>query len=219
MSLEQAEKDLLEKSWWPIMLIWGAMLASIGFFLVLCLLLQKLWPINVGPEFPLAGFRYALFGVSFITLFIAYFVRKRWMGAGSLVLSSVQTTRSSHPAATKYLVMVIITSALLESIGLYGLVLFFLAKDMPSVYGLLGVSAGGMIFFRPRKYELLDVVLKMRTQERISKPEKEISETYSSNLPACPRCQEKEGIEGEFVGGEIIAAPCGLIFQAPRSPS
>jgi hypothetical protein len=69
---------------------------------------------------------------------------------------------TQHPAVARYTVIVIITSALLESIGLYGLILFFIAKDSLSLYQLLGLSAAAMLFYRPKKEDLLALAERMK---------------------------------------------------------
>jgi hypothetical protein len=57
---------------------------------------------------------------------------------------------------------VIISLALCESVGIYGLVLFFLGKNTMDLYLLLGVSAAAMIYYRPRKDELLNLLQEIR---------------------------------------------------------
>jgi len=51
----------------------------------------------------------------------------------------------------------VISLALSESIGIYGLVLFLLGKNTMDLYLFILVSAGAMIMYRPRKDELLSL--------------------------------------------------------------
>lgn len=164
MHEEQMEMKQLDTGWRVTLLIWGAILASLGVYLVVCMMVEKELQINLDPNLPLETIKYALFGVSFITLFVVYYLRKFLLKSISSNVISGQTSSSQHPAVGKYLVLVIITSALLESIGIYGIVLFFLAKDTSSLYQLLIISAGAMIYFRPRKEELLNIAAQMKAQ-------------------------------------------------------
>ncbi len=164
MHEEQKEMKQLDTGWRVTLLIWGAILASLGIYLVVCMIVEKDLQINIDPKLPLETIKYALFGVSFITLFVVYYLRKFLLRTISSNVISSQTSSPQHPAVGKYLVSVIITSALLESIGIYGVVLFFLAKDTSSLYELLIISAVAMIYFRPRKDELLNIAAQMKAQ-------------------------------------------------------
>jgi len=164
MHEEQMEMKQLETGWRVTLLIWGAILASLGIYLVVCIIIEKELQINIDPKLPLETIKYALFGASFITLFVVHYLRKFLLRTISSNVISSQTSLPQHPAVGKYLVAVIITSALLESIGIYGVVLFFLAKDTSSLYQLLIISAAAMIYFRPRKDELLNIAAQMKAQ-------------------------------------------------------
>jgi hypothetical protein len=164
MNEEQMEMKQLETGWRVVLLIWGAILASLGIYLVVCMIIEKEMQINIDPKLPLETIKYALFGVSIITLLVVYYLRKFLLKTTSSNVISSQTSSPQHPAVGKYLVSVIITSALLESIGIYGMVLFFIAKDTSSLYQLLIISAAAMIYFRPRKDELLNLSAQMKAQ-------------------------------------------------------
>ena len=118
MHEDQKEMKQLDTGWTVVLLIWGAILASLGIYLVVCIILEKELQINIDPKLPLETIKYALFGVSFITLFVVYYLRKFLLRTISSNVISSQTSSPQHPAVGKYLVTVIITSALLESIGI-----------------------------------------------------------------------------------------------------
>ena len=166
MHEEQMEMKQLDTGWRVTLLIWGAILASLGIYLVVCIIIEKELQINIDSKLPLETIKYTLFGVSFITLFVVHYLRKFLLRTSNSIVNSSQTSSPQHPAVGKYLVSVIITSALLESIGIYGLVLFFLAKDTSSLYQLLTISAVAMIYFRPRKDELLNIAAQMKAQRK-----------------------------------------------------
>jgi len=164
MNEEQKEMKQLDAGWRVILVIWGAILASLAIYFVICFIIKKELQLNIAPNFPLETIKYALFGWSFITLCAVHYLRKFLLKTGSSVINSNRTSSPQQPAVGKYTVIIIITSALLESIGIYGVVLFLMAKDTLSLYQLLFISAVAMIHFRPRKDELLNLAAQMKAQ-------------------------------------------------------
>ena len=162
MHEKQHEIRRLESGWKVVLVIWGAILASLGVYFAVCINIEDSLQINISPNFPINTLKYALFGLSCITLFVVYYLRKSLMRPGLPVVNSMQMSSTQHPALAKYMVAIVIMSALLESIGIYGVVLFLLAKDVSSLYQLLIISAAAMIYFRPRKEELLNVASQMK---------------------------------------------------------
>lgn len=59
-----------------ILILWGAIFASLGVFLGVCLGWGDTLPGAVGDAFPLETLRYALFGLSVVTLVVAHLVRR-----------------------------------------------------------------------------------------------------------------------------------------------
>lgn len=166
MHEEQNEMKRLDAGWRVVLVIWVAILASLGVYFIVCISIEKSLQINIDPSFPLKTLRYSLFGVSCITLFVVYYLRKFLIRPNRSVVNSRQMSSTQNPAVAKYTVAIVITSALLESIGIYGVVLFLLAKDALSLYQLLIISAVAMIYFRPRKEELLNLSTQMKEQRK-----------------------------------------------------
>ena len=160
----QKEMKQLDTGWRVILIIWGAMLASLGIYLVICIIIKDRLQFSIDPNLPIETIKYALFGVSFITLFVVYYLRKFLLRVSNSIVNSNQSQSSQQTALGKYAVAVVITSALLESIGIYGVVLFLIAKDTSSLYQLLIISAAAMVYFRPRKEELLGLSAQMKAQ-------------------------------------------------------
>nr|WP_319394595.1 hypothetical protein [uncultured Desulfobacter sp.] len=159
---EQDDEKRLLSGWRIVLIIWGAILGSLGVYLIVCLNIETALQVNIGPDFPLATLKYALFGVACVTVVVVYILRKFLLNSGRSIVNSTQAASAQHPALAKYTTAVVITSALLESIGIYGVVLFLLAKDTRSLYQLLSISAAAMIYFRPRKEELLNLAKQMK---------------------------------------------------------
>ena len=149
MHIDKKEMEQLDKGWILILIIWGAFLASLGLYFVVCIIGKDQLQVGTDPNFPIKSLKYALFGASFIILFLVHHLRKFLFRISSAPVNLI---------IGKYLVIVIITLALIESIGIYGLILFILAKDTLSLYLLLIISASAMIYFRPKKEELVSLI-------------------------------------------------------------
>jgi hypothetical protein len=72
---------------------------------------------------------------------------------------------NSHPAVIKYGVAVIVSLAISENIGIFGLVLFVLSKDFQTLYILAIISAIAMLYHRPKMKELQKIVSTMKYVE------------------------------------------------------
>ncbi|MBU2499127.1 MAG: hypothetical protein KKE57_09510 [Proteobacteria bacterium] len=57
-----------------------------------------------------------------------------------------------------------ISLALSESIGIYGLVLFFLGDSLRTLYTFIGISALAIIYHRPKREELETLALAMQRE-------------------------------------------------------
>lgn len=163
--LEKSELEQLDRAWTVIRIIWGALFASLVVYLLVGKSIEdQLEP--MGADFPLATMKIALFGVSLLTFFITFYVRKTMLkiSVRSSPFVPDPSMRTQHPAAGKYLIAIIVAMALSESIGIYGLVLFFMGKDSAALYQFTILSAMSMFYFRPRKEELLQVAAEMQKQ-------------------------------------------------------
>lgn len=160
---DSGETKKLDAGFLVIFVIWGAIFVSLGVYLGVSLFLGDALPVGVHVGFPLETLRYALFGISVVTLVAVHALRGFLLKNPGFVRSAGKATSSQHPAVARYTVVVIITSALLESIGIYGLILFLLAGDTLSLYQLLGLSAFSMLIYRPKKAELLDLAERMKS--------------------------------------------------------
>ncbi len=162
--LEKSEMEQLDKAWTVIKIIWGALLASLGVYVAVCEYMKD--QLRPTTDFPLETMKLVLYGVSFFTLIVIHFIRRMMLKtAGSGLFSAfVQSPSVQHPTAGRYLSVVIVSMALCESIGIYGLVLFFMSKDSLVLYQFIIISAAAMLYFRPRKEELLQLAEDMNLQ-------------------------------------------------------
>ena len=74
--------------------------------------------------------------------------------------------QSDQPRAlARYTTAVIISLALSECIGIYGLVLFLLGDEYQTLYIFIGAAAAAMFYFRPKREELVDLSMAMHGGE------------------------------------------------------
>ncbi len=163
--LNPDEKKLLAKGILTINIIWGAMLFCLVIYLYVCHLLKENMQPGVSADFPLALFRNILLLVSVGAFFVAVFMRRTMLkvkpgdaSAASLELSQCQ----QHPATGRYLTAIIVSLALSESIGIYGVVIWFMSMDFQSLYLFVFISAIAMIYFRPKMEELTNMAKAMK---------------------------------------------------------
>ena len=72
-----------------------------------------------------------------------------------------QATQNFEPLTLqKYTTAIIVAWALLDSIGIFGLILFLLGKNPMDLYLLIAISAAAMFWYRPKKDDLIHLVRK-----------------------------------------------------------
>ncbi len=142
----------MDKGLVVLKVIWFAMLMSLAVYLLVAFLLSTTFLPSIN-EGTFGILRMVLYGVAFATLIgIRYFKK--------LVLSGKSQNQQlnqvyPYPALQKYSTFTIIALAMSESIGIYGLVLFFLGKNPVDLYLLILISAVALFMYRPKKEELI----------------------------------------------------------------
>ena len=99
-------------------------------------------------------------------LVLAFYLRKRMLRASTEVPAGNTPMSSDQPKAlAKYTTAVIISLALSECIGVYGLLLFLLGDAYQTLYIFIGAAAAAMFYFRPKREELADLAMAMHGGE------------------------------------------------------
>jgi C4-dicarboxylate transporter len=102
--------------------------------------------------------KYSLFLLVLLSIYIAYYFRKRWLkNKGSGVSQRIVRHASKNnkpPAFLKYALDVICSVFISVSSGFFGLIYFFLSKDWQALFVFITISAIAIIYFRPRIEEL-----------------------------------------------------------------
>jgi len=78
-----------------------------------------------------------------------------------------QTMPGNKPAKSRYLLTIIVSMSLVESVGVFGLVMFMLGDDFNTLYIFTGLSALGLFLYRPKldEYEQIVAALSAQRQE------------------------------------------------------
>lgn len=154
--LEDKNKEL-NRHFLTLWIVWAAMLGSLGIYLLICHAAPVIRVVE-GPISSLDLFRNILLGVSAVELLILYFVRRAIFSP--IPRRSVNSRPETRPIISKrmfmskYGVIVIISLAVSESIGVYGMVLFLLGDAYSTLYTFILISALAMFAFRPKAAEL-----------------------------------------------------------------
>ena len=161
--LDPSEVSALNRGMVTLRVIWFSMLATLGIYLGLGIYLNEVLKAPV-EGLPMGILRNVLYVVSFAMFVAAKFMRKRMLekglgGSGAVPVSGQSAVKA---ALGQYLMTTIISLALSESIGIYGLVLFFLGRNLSDLYALLAVAAVAMVYFRPRAEELAGLADRMK---------------------------------------------------------
>ena len=137
------EIEKINKGWLTLNIIWVAMLISVFIYLFVGLYMEDKIAIPMEKNI-FDILRNTLYIVSFVTLIATKYIRKlilsgKWLNNVKVHQQSNQNTQ--HPALARYTTAMIIALAMSESIGIYGLILFFLGKNNLDLYLLILISA------------------------------------------------------------------------------
>ncbi|MDY7033478.1 MAG: hypothetical protein SVY10_16420 [Thermodesulfobacteriota bacterium] len=164
--LEKDEMESINNGWSVILILWLAMFISLAVYVFVGHMVGEKVTIFLGGDSSLGILRGILYGISIATLFLTKYMRNLLLKSEK---GSFQTRNqiNQHPAVAKYITAVVVSLAMSESIGIYGLVLFFLGKNTMDLYSLILLSAVAMFYYRPKKEELFNVAQTLKIREAI----------------------------------------------------
>jgi hypothetical protein len=145
----------LDRRLMTLRIVWFALLMSLAVYLFVGI---RVWT-NLQPSFSEETFgirRTVLYLMAVAILIATRYVRKLIMSGKGQVSKPAQVLE--HLALQRYSAATIVALAMSESIGVYGLILFFLGKNSTDLYLLILISAAAMVMYRPRKDEMLSLV-------------------------------------------------------------
>ncbi len=150
-------KELYEKQLQILWIIWAGMLGALVVYVLICLLGGEVIRRSASP-FPLDLMRDILYGIAVLTVILTHFLRNFMLGgqSGNSEPMSMQAPSPSDQSSVvgKYMTAMIVSLALSESIGIYGLVLFLLGAGLRTVFIFNGIAALAMFIYRPKRKEL-----------------------------------------------------------------
>ena len=153
----------LRKGMLMLRVIWFGMFGSLALYLFMGLQAAGTLQASMNED-TFATLKLALYALALVTLLMTRYIR-------GLIVSSKKQYRQAiqyfqDPVLQKYATALVVSWAMAESIGIYGLVLFFLGKNTTDLYLLLLVSAAAMIAYRPRKDEAIRLSQKSREDSK-----------------------------------------------------
>ena len=166
--VEAAERGAIKKGLRVLWIIWAAMLASLLIYVFVCHQIGEEIRRTASPDFSSGQLKNILYVAVIVTLFLTYFLRKlilssRFISSDHKLIKP--ETDSNQPLfLAKYTKAMIVSLALSESIGIYGLVLFLIGDSFQTLYIFTGISAAAMIFYRPKKEDLETLTIAIHTK-------------------------------------------------------
>jgi hypothetical protein len=142
----------LDKRLMTLRIIWFALLMSLAVYLFVAIQVGTKVQSSINED-TLGILRTALYAMALAILIATRYIRKLIKSGRSQVSQPAQALE--RLALQKYSAATIVALAMSESIGVYGLILFFLGKNPTDLYLLILISAAAMVIYRPRKDEML----------------------------------------------------------------
>jgi hypothetical protein len=157
VTTEQLKSDLI-LPW----LIQGIMAAALAAYVFLCLTFgdQLQQPL---PEAQRVLIRTILYVVAIVTFPMTNLIRHI-----QLRLNQTMPVSQATPlieARKRYLVTIIVSMSLIESVGVFGFTMFILGDNFNTLYIFSGLSALGLFLYRPKVDEYAKVVEALTTEK------------------------------------------------------
>lgn len=156
--LTNEEMEKLNKGFLTLNIIWASMLVSLLIYLFVCLYIQDTIVIKMQIN-NIKNIRNVLYILAIITIVAIRFIKNAALYPKNAVVrpSTENLNNETVPSKVlaKYTSAMMISLAMAESVGIYGVVLFLLAKNTSDLYVFVLMAAAVMLFYRPKKDELL----------------------------------------------------------------
>ena len=144
-------------------LIQGVMLASLVVYVIVCITLGDQIQQHL-PEAQRVLIRTILYIVAIVTFPMTNLLRYI-----QLRLNQTMPFSNIDPegeAKKRYLVTVIVSMSLIESVGIFGFVMFILGDNFNTLYIFTGLSALGLFLYRPKVHEYAGIVKSLIAQQK-----------------------------------------------------
>ncbi|MDM8000004.1 MAG: hypothetical protein QUS33_08400 [Dehalococcoidia bacterium] len=158
-TLDETERWVVRSQWLTARLLWGALMASLAVYVIIANVAgpDAAAGIETAPGDPwwLVHFPTWLLGAMSPPLLVVAFLIRRGANRPHKFIRQLTGT---------YMGTAIISWSICESVGIFGLVTFFMKGEFLWLYVFVGVSAVAQVLMRPRKREIIDEVIRTRPQ-------------------------------------------------------
>jgi len=145
-------KEELRKQFKVLQIIWGSMIGSLAIYVIICHLVGDIIRDSADSGIPIELLRNFLFVLSIGEITAIYFIRK--------IVLTVQSDLTPKEFLKKYIPLSVVTFGIAESIGIFGLITYFLGDEVHTLYIFIAISAGVLLYYRPVFEELEDYISK-----------------------------------------------------------
>ena len=163
------EEGQLDGAWTTILFMWVGLPLSLGIYIAIAIAMGDMGMGKPeGPADPYAVMGYVMYALVVVQLPAAYLIRKAVIngqvrsklavGFGLIKALLPQT------ATGRYLAAVMVSAAVIQCIGIYGLILYVTNADYFALYFMVGLAAIAQLYLRPRKQEFLDLADRLREE-------------------------------------------------------
>jgi hypothetical protein len=169
-AIEEKERGEIEKELKILWLFWAGCFGALVVLLIMCVgfgeRLQE--NIDVRPDFPINIYKGSFIVAALLSLVLAYFLRRRFLSGKSTSLENMAVGIMTSPSKPAYLLKyrcgTFTPMAISACPGFYGFVLFMVSGDTLTFYLFLIIAALGLLYFRPKKDEIISLLHKEKSQ-------------------------------------------------------
>ncbi len=149
---EQLKSDLILH--WVIV---GMMLVMLTTYVIVCHVMgeQLQQPL---PEAQRVLIRTVFYAVAIMTFPLTNLVRHIQLRLNQTMPCSDTTQGTAATAKSRYLVTIIVSMALVEVVGVFGLIMFIFGDGFNTLYIFTGLSALGLFLYRPKVDEYSEII-------------------------------------------------------------
>jgi hypothetical protein len=156
---EQLKSDLILP--WVIV---GMMLAMLAAYIIVCQTMDDQLQEHL-PEDQRELIRSIFYAVAIATFPVTNLIRHIQLRLNQTMPCSHAAHGAVAEAKNRYLVTIIVSMSLIESVGILGFVMFIFGDDFNTLYIFTGLSALGLFLYRPKPDEYFEIIEALAAQK------------------------------------------------------
>lgn len=153
-----------------VWLLWTAMVLSLFVYVLVCQMAGDEIQKSVHQDVPVNLLKNIFFGVSAFVILLAFIIRRAMLpGIDSHLRTMSMRNKPLQIGPNirgRYMVAMLISLALSETVAIFGLVLFFLGDTLQTLYIFVAISFFAMLFHRPKSAELEGFAMALERKEK-----------------------------------------------------